>query len=45
MRHERRTARSLVPFGLALLAGAMLATSSTEAAQRKVLIENFTMIG
>jgi hypothetical protein len=37
--------RSLVPFSLALLAGAMLATSPTEAAQRKVLIENFTMYG
>jgi hypothetical protein len=37
--------RSFAALGLAVLAGAMLATSATEAAQRKVLFENFTMAG
>lgn len=45
MRTDRRMNRSLIPLGLAVLAGAMLATSATEAAQRKVLFENFTMAG
>ena len=45
MRTDRRMNRSLIPLSLAVLAGAMLATSATEAAQRKVLFENFTMAG
>jgi hypothetical protein len=45
MKTHRRKNRSLIPFGVALLAGVTLATSATEAAQRKVLFENFTMAG
>lgn len=45
MKHERRTTRSLIPLGLAVLAGAVLATGPAEAAQRKVLFENFTSAG
>ena len=45
MKTHQRMNRSFVPFGLAVLAGALLATSATEAAQRKVLFENFTMAG
>jgi hypothetical protein len=41
MKSDRRTNRFHVPLGLALLGCAIFATSATEAAQRKVLMENF----
>jgi hypothetical protein len=45
MRHDGNTTRSLLPLGLALLGSALFAAGATEAAQRKVLFENFTMEG
>jgi len=41
MKSDRRTNRFLVPLGLTLLGCAIFATGATEAAQRKVLMENF----
>jgi len=45
MRSDQRITRFLLPMGLALLGSALFATGATEAAQRKVLFENFTMEG
>lgn len=41
MKRDRCTNRFLIPLGLALLGCVIFATGAAEAAQRKVLMENF----